>query len=62
MNEENIRSSKEYRSAFLKRLQRKDLTEAEERALTTASSSVGAAIPTITQNLIIEKFSKLLHY
>lgn len=55
MNEENIRSSKEYRSAFLKRLQRKDLTEAEERALTTASSSVGAAIPTITQNLIIEK-------
>lgn len=54
MNEENIRSSKEYRSAFLKRLQRKDLTEAEERALTTASSSVGAAIPTITQNLIIE--------
>lgn len=55
MNEENIRSSKEYRSAFLKRLQRKDLTEAEERALTTASSSVGAAIPTVTQNLIIEK-------
>lgn len=55
MNEENIRSSKEYRSAFLKRLQRKDLTEAEERALTTASSSVGAAIPTITQNLIIER-------
>lgn len=55
MNEENIRSSKEYRSAFLKRLQRKDLTDAEERALTTASSSVGAAIPTITQNLIIEK-------
>lgn len=55
MNEENIRSSKEYRSAFLKRLQRKDLTEAEERALTTASSSVGAVIPTITQNLIIEK-------
>ena len=55
MNEENIRSSKEYRSAFLQRLQRKDLTEAEERALTTASSSVGAAIPTITQNLIIEK-------
>lgn len=55
MNEENIRSSKEYRSAFLKRLQRKDLTEAEERALTTASGSVGAAIPTITQNLIIEK-------
>ncbi len=55
MNEENIRSSKEYRSAFLKKLQRKDLTEAEERALTTASSSVGAVIPTITQNLIIEK-------
>lgn len=55
MNEENIRNSKEYRSAFLKRLQRKDLTDAEERALTTASGSVGAAIPTVTQNLIIEK-------
>lgn len=55
MTEENIRSSKEYRSGFLKRLQRKDLTEAEERALSTASSSAGAAIPTITQNLIIEK-------
>lgn len=55
MNEENIRNSKEYRSAFLKRLQRKDLTDAEERALTTAAGSVGAAIPTVTQNLIIEK-------
>ena len=55
MEQENIRESKEYRSAFLKKLQRKELTEAEERALTTATASVGAAIPTITQNLIIEK-------
>lgn len=56
MNEEkDIRSSQEYRSAFLKNLQRKDLTEVEKRALSTAESSAGAVIPTITQNLIIEK-------
>ena len=53
--EEDVRNSKEYRSAFLKRLQRKELTDEEERALTTGTSSVGAVIPTITQNLIIEK-------
>lgn len=53
--EEDVRNSKEYRSAFLKKLQRKELTDEEERALTTGSSSVGAVIPTITQNLIIEK-------
>ena len=53
--EEDVRNSKEYRSAFLKKLQRKELTDEEERALTTGTSSVGAVIPTITQNLIIEK-------
>lgn len=53
--EEDVRNSKEYRSAFLKKLQRKELTDEEERALTAGTSSVGAVIPTITQNLIIEK-------
>lgn len=53
--EEDVRNSKEYRSAFIKKLQRKELTDEEERALTTGTSSVGAVIPTITQNLIIEK-------
>ncbi len=52
MNEEQ---KKEYRSAFLKRLQGKELNEVEERALTSASNSVGAAIPTETQGEIITK-------
>lgn len=52
MNEEQKR---EYRNAFLKRLQGKELTEVEERALTSASNSVGVAIPTETQAEIITK-------
>lgn len=53
--EENILSSAEYRSAYLKNLQKKELNEAEERAMTSAANSVGVVIPTITQDLIIEK-------
>lgn len=55
MNEGNIRENAEYRSAFLKQLQGAKLTEAEERAMTTASNSVGAVIPTITENMVMEK-------
>lgn len=55
MDERNILSSKEYRSAFLKTLQKKTLTNAEERAMTSAANSVGTAIPTELQNNIIEK-------
>lgn len=55
MREEDIRSNAEYRSAFLKKLQGNKLTEKEERAMTSAENSVGAVIPTITQDLIIEK-------
>ena len=51
----NILETAEYRSAFLKNLQGKKLTSAEERALTSAEESVGAVVPTITQNTIIEK-------
>jgi HK97 family phage major capsid protein len=47
--------SAEYRSAFLNNLRKVDLTEAEKRALTTVSGSVGAVVPTITQNKIIDK-------
>lgn len=50
-----ILDTKEYRSAFLKQLQGKKLTANEERAMTTAKESVGAAIPTITQNIIMRK-------
>ena len=45
----------EYRSAFLKTLQGKTLTDAEERAMTSATNSAGAVIPTETQDLIIER-------
>ncbi len=55
---ENILESKEYRSAYLKTLQGVKLSEVEERAMTTASNSVGAIIPTQTMNLIVEKLKQ----
>lgn len=55
MERDEILSTPEYRSAYLKRLQGKPLTEVEERALTTASGSAGAAVPTQTLNMIIDK-------
>jgi len=58
---DEILSTPEYRSGYLKRLQGKMLTEAEERALTTASDSAGAAVPTETLNMIIDKLRKHLH-
>lgn len=53
--DEDIVSSREYRCAYFKTLQKKELTETEQRALTTASSSAGAVVPTQTMNKIIEK-------
>lgn len=58
MEEQNIFSTPEYRSGYLKKLQGKALTEAEERALTSAANSVGAAIPTTTQDLVMEKLEQ----
>lgn len=55
MERNEILSTPEYRSAYLKRLQGKPLTEVEERALTTAAGSAGAAVPTQTLNMIIDK-------
>ena len=52
--EKNILETAEYRSAFLKKLQGKKLNEKEERAMTTAVSSVGAGIPTSTLKRIEE--------
>lgn len=43
----------EYRSAFFKRLQRRDLNEVETRAMTSATNSGGAAIPTKTMDTIL---------
>lgn len=53
-NLEEIISSPEYRSAFLKHLRRIELTDVEQRAFTTAAGSAGAVIPTQTQNRVIE--------
>ena len=55
---ETVIDTEEYRSAFLKRLQGKPLTDIEKRALTTASDSAGDVIPTATMNKIIEKIEQ----
>jgi HK97 family phage major capsid protein len=51
-------STPEYRSAFLKNLQGKRLTDVEERALTSGAGSAGAAVPTTTLNMIIQKLQQ----
>lgn len=56
--ERNIYASTEYRSAFLKKLQGKDLNETEERAMSSASESAGAVIPTTTLDLVMEKLEE----
>lgn len=48
-------SEKEYRNAWLKTLQGKPLTEAEQRAYTTAAGSALPIIPESTANAIIKK-------
>lgn len=52
---EDVLSSPTYRSAYLKNLQGKPLSDVEKRTLTTAAGSVGSAVPTDTMNLIIDK-------
>ena len=47
--------SPEYRSAYLKQMRGIELSEVEERAMTSASSSAGPVIPTQTMNKIISK-------
>lgn len=50
--------AKEYRSAWLKSVRGLELSETEQRAMTTGSSSAGAVVPTVTQNKIIEKVNQ----
>jgi HK97 family phage major capsid protein len=54
MERDEILSTPEYRSGYLKRLQGKDLTDVEKRVLTTGSGAT-AAVPTTTLNLVIDK-------
>lgn len=56
---DNITATKEYRSAFFKRLLGKPLTEVEERAYTSADQSAYAVIPVETANMIFEKMVKV---
>jgi HK97 family phage major capsid protein len=55
LTKEEILSAPEFRSAFLKKLQGKAISEVEQRALTSASNSAGGAIPTVTLNQIVDK-------
>ena len=50
--------SAEYRSAYLKNLMGQELSEVEQRAMTTATNSVGAVVPTQTMNKIVEKLEQ----
>lgn len=54
MEDINVLETKEYRSAFLKRLMGAKLNEVEQRAMTTAEESVGSTVPTTTANRIEE--------
>ncbi len=47
-------ASEEYRSAFLKRLRREDLTEVEQRAFTFLTTNTTAPLPEVMQNRIID--------
>lgn len=59
MRPEDIRGTEEYRSAFLKGLQNKPLTDMEKRTNEMASTDVAGVIPTMTQERI---FNKLKQY
>lgn len=55
MERDAILAAPEYRSAYFKNLLGRPLNEQEQRALTTAANSAGAAVPTNTLNMIIDK-------
>jgi HK97 family phage major capsid protein len=56
---EEVRSTNEYRSAFLKSLQGNKLSEVEQRAYDNGAGSAGAAIPTQTSETLFAKMTKL---
>ena len=47
-------ASEEYRSAFLRRLRREDLSEVEQRAFTILTTNTTAPLPEVMQNRIID--------
>ena len=56
---DNVAASPEYRSAWLKTLQGKPLTDAEQRAYSTAANSALPIIPEATANQIIKKMHEV---
>ena len=66
MKPEEVRATEEYRNAFFKVMQGKELTEQEKRAyraveqrsFTTGSTSAGPAIPTRTHDEVIKKLKQ----
>lgn len=58
MERDDVPTTAEYRSAFFKRLQRKPLDDVEKRAMTSAATSAGAAIPTQTMDMIIGQLAE----
>lgn len=55
MSPEEVLNSTEYRSAFYKKLQGKELSEVEKRSLTTGAGSAADAVPTTTLDLVYDK-------
>lgn len=55
MKPQEVRETEEYRSAFFKTMQGRELTELEQRAFSSGMDSAGAAIPTVTHGQVIEK-------
>jgi len=56
---EEVYASPEYRSAFLKTLQGKPLTEIEKREFTLVPNTAGAVVPTATANMIFDQMTKI---
>ena len=56
MERAEVFATAEYRSAYFKTMQGRDLSAEEKRAITSATDSGGAAIPTKTMNMILKRF------
>ncbi len=54
----DVRETPEYRVAWLKQMQGKDLSDAEKRDLNSGAASVGSVVPIMTQNEIITKIKE----
>lgn len=59
MERDALLAAPEYRSAFLKQLMEKPLTDVEKRMMTVAAGSGGAVVPTQTLNKIVEKLKEV---